>query len=104
MLFVVVEHGRFQLFSIAVPAIPIPAHFAVPAVLIPAIPAVPAVPIPAVLAIPAVPVPKTTAVLCGSDAILIPVWNCIEPQFGFMRFYAVFAVPAIQARESPTLS
>ena len=47
------------------------------------------------LAIPAVPIPKNTAVLCGSDAVPIPVWNCTEPHFGFMRFYAVFAVPAV---------
>ena len=64
------KHGRFQLFSIAVPAVLIPAFLAVPVV--------PAVPIPAALAIPAVPVvpipaflqfyvvPAVLAVLCSS--------------------------------------
>ena len=73
------KHGRFQLFSIAVPA--------VSAVLIPAIPAV-----------PAVPIPESTAVLCDSDAVPIPVWNCIELQCIFLWFSEVFAVPAIPVR------
>ena len=72
--------------------------YAVPASLITAVLAVPAVPIPAFLAIPAVPVVlvlKSTAVLCGSHAVPIPIWNRIEPHGGFMQLYVVFAVPAV---------
>ena len=59
-----VKHGRFQLFSIAVPAVPIPAFLAVPAIPIPAalaIPVVPAVLIQAFLAVLAI-----LAVICSS--------------------------------------
>ena len=51
------------------------------AVPIPKSTAVPAVPV-----VPAVPIPKSFAVLCGSDAIPIPVWNLIEPQCCFCSF------------------
>ena len=74
----VYTHGRFQLFSIAVPAVPIPAFLAVPVV-----------PIPATLGIPAVPILAVFAVLfgssssnskedCSSVVVSIPVWNQVE--------------------------
>ena len=50
------------------------------------VPAVPADPRPAVPVVPADPVPKSTAVLCSSDAVPIPVWKCIELQCSSMRF------------------
>ena len=56
------------------------------------VPAVPIPEVPVVPAVPAVPIPKSTAVLCSSDAVPIPVWNRIELQMWVLRFYAVFAV------------
>ena len=56
-----VKHGRFQLVSIAVPAVPIPAVFAGPAI--------PAVLIPKKLSIPAVPAVAITEVFFAVFAV-----------------------------------